>query len=93
MTLITATDLAGMIDTRDADTFVRADGSTFLGHLTQGYAESLDLPGRRPVVLALNSAVDDVVAVGDTLDLYSYAWTVQHIEQGQHLSRLFLEVR
>lgn len=92
MPLQTATDLAALMDSNDADLVTLADGSTLNGHLTQGYSESLDIPGRRPILVAITSQVSGV-SIGDTVDIEDYLFTVQHIEQTDTLSRLFLEKR
>lgn len=93
MPIETATDLAAMMDVNEfADTVTKADGSTFLGYFHQGYRDSLDIPGRQPVLLCIGADVS-AVSIGDPLDVETYFFTVQHIEQGDRLTRLFLEKR
>jgi len=93
MPIETATDLAAMMDaTAFADTVTLADGDTFLGYFHQGYSESLDIPGRRPALLCISADVV-AVSVGSTLEVESLTFTVQHIEQGDRTTKLFLEKR
>lgn len=93
MLIETATDLAAMMDLNEfADTVTQADGSTFKAYFHHSYSESLDIPGRRPVLLAIRDDVS-AVSIGDQLDVETYYFTVQHIEQGDRVTRLFLETR
>lgn len=91
MTIETAADLDAMMDVNDfADTVTLADGSTFLAFFHYGFAESLEINGRRPILLAISAAVS-AVAVGASVTVAATTYTVQAIEQGDRTSRLFLE--
>ncbi len=95
MPIETPADRRAMMDVNDFDDTVElADGCTFTAYFHQGYSESLDIPGRRPALLALGvDVVAAAVVVGTSITVAEYDFTVQHIEQGDKFSKLFLETR
>lgn len=91
MPIETATDLAAMMDLNEfAELVTLADTSTFKAYFHYGYAESLGIDGRRPILLAISADVVAVV-VGAAVTVGGVAYTVQGIEPGDRTSRLFLE--
>ena len=90
MSLATSQDLIALMDGQDfADNVTLSDGCEIVGFFHHGYSESLEMNGRRPMIIAVNESVDNVIE-GDAVEVRSLDYIVQAIEPGDRMTRLIL---